>query len=162
MEMRWENLTAVDFAAAVTRAGGTCIIPLGVVEKHGEHLPLGTDVFIARAVAEAAVKTEPCVIFPAYYLMQIHEAKHQPGTIAIDFRLMFDLLENCCREIARNGVKKIVLLNGHGGNSGFLHCFADFMLERPRDYTLYIIGLVDYRVEDSDPVWQSMQKTSFD
>lgn len=163
MELHWENLTAPEFAKAVEATQGTCVVPLGVIEKHGNHLPLGTDMFTARAVAEAAVQIEPAVIFPPYYLTAIHEAKHQPGTIAIDFRLMFDLLEACCREIARNGLRRIVLLNGHGGNTGFLHCFADMMLERPRDYTLYIIGLGDYHVNPArDPKWKAMLQTEFD
>lgn len=162
MELHWENLTAPDFAKAVQATQGTCIVPLGVIEKHGDHLPLGTDMFIARAVTEAAVQIEPAVIFPPYYLTAIHEAKHQPGTIAIDFRLMFDLLENCCREIARNGLRRIILLNGHGGNTGFLHCFADMMLEKPRDYTLYIIGVGEYYPSLSDPKWKAMQESEHD
>lgn len=163
MELHWENLTAPDFAKAVQATQGTCIVPLGVIEKHGDHLPLGTDMFSARAVAEAAVAIEPAMIFPPYYQTAIHEAKHQPGTIAIDFRLMFDLLENCCREIARNGLRRILLLNGHGGNGGFLHCFADMMLEKPRDYTLYIIGLGDYLPNARlDPQWKAMLQTEYD
>jgi creatinine amidohydrolase len=161
MELHWENLTAPDFARAVEQTQGTCIVPLGVIEKHGTHLPLGTDMFTSRATAEAAVQIEPAVIFPPYYLTAIHEAKHQPGTIAIDYRLMFDLLENCCREIARNGLRRILLLNGHGGNGGFLHCFADMMLEKPRDYTLYIIGLGDY-LPSNDPKWKAMMQTPYD
>lgn len=160
MELHWENLTAPAFAEAVKATGGTCIVPLGVIEKHGAHLPLGTDVFSARAVAEAAVAIEPAIIFPPYYLTAIHEAKHQPGTIAIDFKLMFEVLENCCREMARNGIKKILLLNGHGGNNGFLHCLSDSMLERERDYTLYIIGLGDYRLPAEE--WKKIAGSPFD
>ncbi len=160
-ELHWENLTAPDFAEAVKLTKGTCIVPLGVIEKHGAHLPLGTDMFAARAVAEAAVAIEPAIIFPPYYLTAIHEAKHQPGTIAVDFRLMFELLETCLREISRNGLHRILLLNGHGGNNGFLHCFADTMLERERDYTLYVIGLDAYGA-GNDPTWKSMRQTPFD
>ena len=160
MELHWENLTSPEFARAVEVTQGTCIVPLGVIEKHGTHLPLGTDMYSARAIAEAAVQIESAIVFPPYYLTAIHEAKHQAGTIAIDFRLMLDLLENCCREIARNGIHRILLLNGHGGNNGMLNCFADMMLEKPRDYTLYIIGLGDYRASANE--WKAMAGSPFD
>jgi creatinine amidohydrolase len=101
------------------------------------------------------------VIFPPYYFTQIHEAKHQAGTIAIPFRMMFDLLEAACDEIARNGMNRIVLLNGHGGNNHFLPYFAQSMLEKPRGYTVYVIGLNAY-LPEGDPKWQSMRQTQVD
>lgn len=65
--MYWEELTADDFAEAV-KSTGVCVIPMGVVEKHGNHLPLGTDMIIGRTIAEMAARLEPFVIFPYYYL----------------------------------------------------------------------------------------------
>ncbi|MCK7476478.1 MAG: creatininase family protein [Candidatus Moduliflexus flocculans] len=64
---------------------------------------------------------EYAVVFPPYFVGQIFEAKHQPGTIAYGSRMMLDFLQQTCDELARNGFKKIVLVNGHGGNDAFLH-----------------------------------------
>jgi creatinine amidohydrolase len=76
---------------------------------------------------------------------------------------MTALLENVCEEIARNGMKKIILLNGHGGNEGFLSLFAFRMLERPRDFTLYVIRLSEYlRPMQQDPRWKAMMVSEFD
>jgi creatinine amidohydrolase len=142
--MLWEDLRADQLEAARLATAGTCIVPLGVIEKHGGHLPLGTDLFIGRGVAIAAAAREPAVVFPPYYFGQIAEARHVPGTISIDHSLMFRLLENVLDEIARNGFPKIILLNAHGGNSHFLNYFIQSTLQRQRDpqYAVYGINLM--------------------
>lgn len=89
---RLEELTAAQFPLAVEKAAGTCVIPLGVIEKHGEHLPLGTDLIACREKARLAAAREYVILFPPYYFGQIFEARHQPGTIAYSDRLLFDLL----------------------------------------------------------------------
>ena len=134
---KWEELTAPDFALAVKQSEGVCVIPIGVIEKHGPHLPLGTDVFTAREVCVRAAAKEYCIIYPHYYMGQIFEAQQQPGTIAYSSELLFRLLDETCREIARNGIKKIIIVNGHGGNTAFLQYFCQIQLESPRDYAVY-------------------------
>ncbi len=140
--MLWEDLRADQFEMARLATAGTCIVPLGVIEKHGGHLPLGTDLFIGRGVALAAAAREPAVVFPPYYFGQIAEARHVPGTISIDHALMFRLLENVLDEIARNGFHKIILLNAHGGNSHFLNYFIQSTLQRDSGYAVYGINLM--------------------
>ena len=82
LSAKWEELTAGDFQKAIAKAQGTCLLPFGIIEKHGPHLPLGTDLLDVRYVTEHAVLQEYAVIFPAYYFGQIFEAKHEPGTLA--------------------------------------------------------------------------------
>jgi len=136
--MIWENLTTPQFVDAVEKSAGVCLLPLGVIEKHGDHLPLGTDVFLARAMALRAAELEPALVFPPYFFTQIFEARHTPGTVGINSRVMYDLLETTCDEIARNGLKKIILVNGHGGNRYFLPHFIMLQLERPKEYVVYL------------------------
>ena len=136
--MNWEELTAPQFARARVECGGVCVLVCGVIEKHGEHLPLGTDMIIGREVARRAALMEPIIIFPPYFFTQIFEARHTAGTIGVDRRVMYDLLEATCDEIARNGLKKIILLNAHGGNEFFLPHFIRLQLERPKDYVVYL------------------------
>ena len=133
----WEELTSEDFALAVKQSDGVCVIPLGVIEKHGQQLPLGTDVYTSREVSRRAAEKEYCIIYPYFFAGQIFEAKHQPGTIAYSSDLLFKLLDETCREISRNGIKKIILVNGHGGNSAWLQYFCQIQLESPRDYVVY-------------------------
>jgi creatinine amidohydrolase len=137
--MRWEELTGDQFAAAVEQCQEVCLLPLSVVERHGHHLPLGTDTFIGRAVCQRAAALEPALIFPDYIFTQIPEARHLAGTIAIDGDLMVRLLDNVCREIARNGFRKVVLVNAHGGNLGLLSLFNMLQLYTPRDYVVYMV-----------------------
>ena len=137
--MRWEELTGDAFPTAVEQSEGVCLVPLSVVERHGHHLPLGTDRFIGRAIVDRAAAIEPAVVFPDHIYTQIPEARHVPGTIAIDPELMVQLLDNVCREIARNGFSKIVLVNAHGGNTGLVSLFNMLQLYRPRDYVVYLV-----------------------
>jgi creatinine amidohydrolase len=82
LSFKMEELTSPEFVKAIELADGVCVIPIGIIEKHGPHLPLGTDLFEAREIAFTAAKKEYAVVFPPYYAGQIFEAKHQPGTIA--------------------------------------------------------------------------------
>src|SRR6202163_4572817 len=75
---KWEELTAEEFRQAIGKAQGTCLLPFGILEKHGPHLPLGTDLLNVRYVTEHAVLQEYAVIFPEYYFGQIAEARHEP------------------------------------------------------------------------------------
>ena len=135
---KFEELTSPQFVKAAELAGGVCVIPLGVIEKHGPHLPLGTDMFEARERAFKAAQLEYAVVFPPYYFGQIFEARHQPGTLAYSNELLWKLLEESCSELARNGLKKIILLNGHGGNTSFLQYFCQSQLAGRKDYTVVL------------------------
>jgi creatinine amidohydrolase len=64
---RWEELTAADFRLGVQQSKGTCLLPFGILEKHGPHLPLGTDLLNVRYASLQAVAQEYAVVFPEYY-----------------------------------------------------------------------------------------------
>jgi len=140
LSVQYEELTAPQFVDAVDVSGGVCLIPLGILEKHGPHLPLGTDLINCREIALRAARSEYSVVFPQYYAGQIFEAKHQPGTIAYSNSLIWTLLQETCDELARNGFKKIVLVNGHGGNNSFLQYFCQSQLSMRRDYVVVLFS----------------------
>lgn len=141
--VHWEQLTAEDFREGIRQAKGTCLLPFGIIEKHGPHLPLGTDLLDVRSVTLSAAEQEYAVVFPEYYFGQIFEAKHEAGTVAYSARLQMDLLQETTDEMARNGCKKVLIVNGHGGNEHLLPFFAQTQLEKPHDYVVYVMGLVD-------------------
>jgi creatinine amidohydrolase len=136
---KWEELTASDFRDAIAQSKGVCILPFGILEKHGPHLPLGTDLLNVRYAALHAVEQEYAVVFPEYYFGQIFEAKHEPGTVAYSRDLQLKLLEETTDEMARNGCKKIFVVNGHGGNESLIPYFAQSLLDKPHDYVVYAI-----------------------
>ena len=133
----WDQLTAPDFRRAVERSQGVCVVPIGVIEKHGPQLPLGTDVWRAREMCRRASLLEYAIVYPDVYLGQIFEAMQQPGTIAYSTELMLKFLHESCREISRNGIKKIILVNTHGGNTALMSYFLQIQLESPRDYAVF-------------------------
>jgi creatinine amidohydrolase len=117
-----------------------CLVALSVLERHGHHLPLGTDMYQGRAALERAAQLEPAILYPDYVYTQISEARHLPGTISLDGDVVLALLDNVCREIARNGLKKIVLVSAHGGNRFLIPYFLDRQRERAKDYAVYGIS----------------------
>lgn len=137
ISFRLEELTAPDFVKAVAKSSKTCIIPIGVMEKHGAHLPLGTDLYLAREYALRAAEQEYTVVFPWYYFSQINEARQQPGTISYSPELIWKMLQETLDELNRNGFEKIIIVNGHGGNNAFLNYFGMAQLSETRDYALY-------------------------
>ncbi|WP_430973467.1 creatininase family protein [Sunxiuqinia rutila] len=137
LSFRLEELTAPDYVQAVEKSSKTCILPIGVFEKHGPHLPLGTDLYIARELALRAAAAEYTLVFPWYYFSQINEARHQPGTISYSPELIWKMLQETLDELARNGFEKIIIVNGHGGNNAFLNYFGMAQLSEERDYSLY-------------------------
>jgi creatinine amidohydrolase len=139
LPVRWEELTGEEFVQAVHRAQGTCLLPFGILEKHGAHLPLGTDLLNVRHISLAAAQQEYAVVFPEYYFGQIFEAKHQPGTVAYSLALQLQLLQETTDEMARNGCKKVLIVNGHGGNEHLLPLFAQGQMAQPHDYLVYVL-----------------------
>jgi creatinine amidohydrolase len=143
LSVHWEELTAPDFRSAIQQSQSTCLLPFGIIEKHGPHLPLGTDLLDVRFATLQAAEQEYALVFPEYYFGQIFEAKHQPGTIAYSSHLQLELLQETTDEMARNGCKKIIIVNGHGGNENLLPYFAQTQLEKERDYVVYVLPIVD-------------------
>jgi creatinine amidohydrolase len=120
LSVHWEELTAADFRNGIEKSQGTCLLPFGILEKHGPHLPLGTDLLNVRYVSLQAAQQEYAVVFPEYYFGQIFEAQHEPGTVAYSSQLQLALLQETTDEMARNGCKKVIIVNGHGGNEHLL------------------------------------------
>jgi creatinine amidohydrolase len=139
LSVKWEELTAADFRQAIQQSKQTCLLPFGILEKHGPHLPLGTDLLNVRYASLQAAQQEYAVVFPEYYFGQIFEAKHEPGTVAYSLEIQLKLLQETTDEMARNGCKKIVIVNGHGGNEHLLPLFAQAQMDKPHDYVVYVL-----------------------
>ena len=98
--------------------------PLGAVEQHGPHLPLNTDLIVANAVAEAAVERVgeelDVWVLPALAYTKSNEHAWSPGTIWLSATTLLAVLDDIGRCIAKTPAKRLVFLNGHGGNSSLL------------------------------------------
>lgn len=130
-------MTAPEFAVAV-RDTGVCVLTMGVLERHSEHLPLGTDYLNAHGIACMAAEREPAVVFPPFYFGQIYEARCFPGAVTLRPTMLLDLIQGVLDEIARNGFSKVILYSGHGGNHALVGFLAQCTLWEEKPYSLYL------------------------
>ncbi len=135
--MNWEQLSSPKFAEAVKETG-VCLVAMGVVEKHSDHLPLGTDFLNGHALATKAALREPAVVFPPFYFGQIFEARCFPGTVTLPPTLLMELVQSVLKEIRRNGFRKVILVNAHGGNNHLLDFLAQCTLSAESDLAVYV------------------------
>ncbi|MHB1178124.1 MAG: creatininase family protein [Daejeonella sp.] len=134
LPVRWDELTASDFPKALEKSSQTIILPIGILEKHGPHVPIGSDLIHVREWAMRATQKEYAVVFPDYFYGQINEARQQPGTFSLPSKLIWDMLDATIEEFARNGFKRIVIINGHAGEGAkgtpeLGKVYADFEIE---------------------------------
>jgi creatinine amidohydrolase len=134
---RWDELTFSDWDLALEKSKNTCILPIGILEKHGPGVPIGSDLIRAREWAKRATKEEYAVVFPDYFYGQVNEARQHYGTFSLPSDLTMNLLEATTDEIARNGFDKIIIINSHGGNPQMIRYFIQNQLEKKKDYVVY-------------------------
>ena len=146
--MLWENLREEEFAPAIEKSNKLCVVPIGCIEKHGQHLPVGTDTQTCYYIAKEAAKIEPVVVFPGLYFGDLCGLYMWKGTISFSNELLQQMLTELCAEIARNGFKKILLLNGHGGNSAVLANFLRSVAHKKKDYVVMVRNDFQYVHKD--------------
>jgi creatinine amidohydrolase len=143
-------------------SSGVCLLPFGIIEKHGPSGPLGTDLINVRGATLEAVKQQYAIVFPEYYFGQIAEARHQPGTVAYRSDLQLALLQATTDEMARNGCHKVLIVNGHGGNTALLQYFIQLQLDSKKDYVVYIYGGAGPRSGETIPAAAAPSKPGVD
>ncbi|MEM4250756.1 MAG: creatininase family protein [Candidatus Bathyarchaeia archaeon] len=118
-----DELTSEDVKDASSQVE-IVLVPVGSFEQHGRHLPLATDSIIVhevtRIVAERINLEFPVLIAPLIPLGKSTEHASRAGTISLDGDVLGELLLSVCRSLVRDGFKKIVFINGHGGNVSLL------------------------------------------
>lgn len=142
--MRWEELREEEFAAAIEKSKGLCVIPMGCLEKHGQHLPVGTDYFFAEAIVYGAAELEDVVVFPTgFWLGDVAQFRSNKcgdkchGGFALNLKTMQRVLEELCDNIARSGFDKILLYNIHGGSIFDCDEFVKDQERKEKPYTTY-------------------------
>ena len=145
METRWLYTTSENLPKLREESKDTCVIPMGCIEKHGLHLPLGTDIIEASGVAFAGSQLETVTVFPDFIFGDVpcNSPAMPCGSITLPLEMEMDLLEILCEQIARHGYKKILVLNGHGGNGSWLAAFSRKLTNKKRDFVFatYMLGL---------------------
>lgn len=119
------DLRGPEVASRIT-ADSIIVQPLGAVEQHGPHLPLSTDLVVAEAAAEAMAERArdqglDVWLLPALAYTKSNEHAWSSGTVWLSARTLLAVLEDIGRCVATTAARKLVFLNGHGGNSALLN-----------------------------------------
>ncbi|TVT62882.1 creatininase family protein [Amycolatopsis rhizosphaerae] len=108
--------------SAELSASSVAVLPLGAIEQHGPHLPLSTDFTVASATAEAAVAVagDGFWLLPALPFTKSDEHAWSSGTIWLSWDTVMRMLVDIGNSLAASPVRRLVFVNGHGGNSALL------------------------------------------
>src|SRR4051812_23307387 len=117
-EVEWSRMKAHEIKARQAE-NALVIVPVGSFEQHGPHLPVQVDTLLAGEVARrAAVKiaaTQSVLVTPTVWCGLAEHHMSFGGTLTLDFETFQALLRCICHSLIRQGFRKILLLNGHGG-----------------------------------------------
>ena len=134
--MLWGHLREEEFYDAIEQSRGLCVMPMGCMEMHGQHLPVATDTMKITYALHEAAKIEPVMEFPPFQFGDVQGLVRWKGSIRLTVELEQELLRQLCSEIARNGFKKILLLNSHGGNAAMINSFIRSTMHDKKDYVV--------------------------
>ncbi len=110
-DLSWPEIN--DYLAKDNRV----ILPLGAVEEHGPHLGVGTDFYEAEAIAEAACEATGIVLAPTMNYGMSQSQMGFPGTMSLRPATLQAVIEDLLRALYRHGFRRVLVVNGHGGNT---------------------------------------------
>lgn len=118
--VRWDHCTSPEIRRLAEQQA-IVLLPTGSTEQHGPHLPVGTDAILATWFAERTArglceKNIPAVVAPTVAVANSMHHMHFPGSMSLHPRTYMKMLQEECEAIAAHGFRKIVIVNGHGGN----------------------------------------------
>ena len=112
----WQDLTMPEFETA-REPSRTVILPVGSIEEHGPHLPLGTDAFHALELAHRAAALRPILVAPPVFYGVCRSTREHPGTVSLSGDTLRALVRDLGREFYRQGLRRLIFLSGHAGGT---------------------------------------------
>ena len=123
----WQDLTTTEFDG-LDADRTVALLPLGAIEQHGPHLPVSTDALIAEALARlGAERTDPTVpvlVLPTQAVGKSNEHLAYPGTLSLEARTLLALWTEIGESVHRAGVRRLLMLNAHGGQPQVMEMVA--------------------------------------
>lgn len=116
--MRYDRLNQQE-AQDAAHNNLIALVPVGAVEVHGDHLPLGTDCFLASALTERieqALGQDRCAVLPCVPYGQVWSLGDKPGSIHIPDAVLSAYLAAIAQGLHRSGIGRVAFINGHVGN----------------------------------------------
>ena len=114
--MKLHELTYKEVKIFLERGVDTFILPVGTIEPHGPHLPLGTDAFIPEKIGEILSEKIKAVLLPTIYYGVTGSLHGYPGSIRIEPEVLEQLIYQVLKSMSFHGFKYAIILNGHGGS----------------------------------------------
>jgi creatinine amidohydrolase len=109
-------LTTATSTDEASRKATIAVLPVGSFEQHGDHLPLITDTIVASLIAQGVADTYNLRLLPPITISCSHEHEAFAGTVSISAATLMTVIDDIRTSLARGGVERLVLINGHGGN----------------------------------------------
>jgi len=134
-----EEMTPKEITDALNEVD-TVVVPLGSVEQHGPHLPVGTDTLIPITVAKRVGEKAKVLVAPPIYYGNSLSMVDMKGVFTVSPDTLASLLLDLCKSFSRQGFKKIVFINGHGGNKQVV----SFIGQKARIETGALIVRIDW------------------
>ena len=130
LAMRYETLSSPEIDA-LDRERTLMMLPLGAVEQHGRHMPVGTDSAIAHALCVAVAERGAArvVLPPPWYGLSQHHMQF-PGSVTLRAETMMAMVGDVVDSLIAHGFRRILLVNGHGGNGGVLDVLSSTLGHR--------------------------------
>lgn len=123
----WGDFATTDFAGLDAEAT-IAVLPIAATEQHGPHLPVSTDTTIMAGMLKTAIGVLPADldirILPIQSVGKSNEHLHAPGTLTIPATVLIDHWTALGESVARAGVRKMVIVNSHGGNEEIMGIVA--------------------------------------
>ena len=159
MTVRIEEMTWVEYADRIGKGGVVVFVPVGSLEQHGPHLPMHCDEVIPRALSESVAKQIDGIVTPSIafgYKSQPRSGggNHLPGTISVDAEVVIGQVRDVIFELARHGVRQIVMMDGHYENTMFITEGIDLALrwlrfDGVKDMKVLRIGYYEFTSEET-------------
>ncbi len=145
-EVHMSRMSWVEYLARVSRDRVPVFLPVGALEQHGPHLPLGTDALLATAIAAGAAAAVGGIAAPALAYGYKSQPKcgggqHFCGTTSLDAATLIGQVRDTIREFVRHGVERLVLVNGHYENQWFMIEGIDLALRECRSPQLQVMRM---------------------
>ena len=140
----WQDLTMPEFEAAREKSR-TVILPVGSLEEHGPHLPLGTDLFHALELAQRVAKETGALVAPPVYFGICRSTREHPGTVSISGETLRALVKDLGREFCRQGFCSLVIISGHAGGTHMAALLeaGEALLEELPQIRVAVVNILD-------------------
>jgi creatinine amidohydrolase len=145
----WSEMTTVDFETAIDPERTVAILPVAAIEQHGPHLPVSVDTTISQGLVDAIIAAAPddlpITFLPPQVIGKSNEHMAFPGTLSLSTNTLIGLWTDIAESVWASGIRKLVLLNSHGGQVQIMDIVARDMRVRRKMFvataSLWGVGL---------------------